>query len=190
MALNDIKISELPLLLEADITEETILVVVKEDLNYQVTVGALSAKALDHFYDQRPLGEISLTAAAPAQDFTDVEYTIVTAFDKIQFERGVNCDLPSDSIILLEDGNYKVSISAVAEFDKNSSLDLAVMVNGVVSESFGNIQGLGAGKGTQMGGADVDPMVIGDVIQLAAKRGELGSVSVVFVKARIIVSRV
>ena len=190
MAINDIKISALPELVEANITDDTIFSTVENGINYKVKMGSLKALALQHMYDFRPIGEMSLTATSPSQTFDDTAFTVITAFDKIQFERGISVDPTNDVITILEDGNYKVSVTIVGEFDKGASLDTAIMVDGVVNESFGNIQGLGNGKGVLIGGTDIDPGVAGQTIQLAAKRGEAGSVDVIFPKVRLIVERV
>jgi len=190
MAINDIIISELPELLEANITDDTIFSTVESGKNYKVKMGSISALALQHMYDHRPIGEMSLTTTSPVQEFDDTAFEVITAFDKIQFERGITVDPVTDSITIIESGNYKVSVTIVAEFDKAVSLDTAIMVDGVVNESFGNIQGLGNGKGVLIGGADIDPLAVGQIVQLAAKRGEAGTVDVVFPKVRLIVERV
>ncbi len=190
MVINDVTISELPELLEANVTVDTLLSSVEGGTNHKLKVGTMSALALQHMYDNRPIGEMSLTATSPSQTFDDTGFTVITAFDKIQFERGVDVDLATDAITILEDGNYKVSVTIVAEFDKAASLDTAIMLDGVVEESFGNIQGLGNGKGVLIGGTDIDPATLGQTIQLAAKRGEAGSVDVIFPKVRLIVERV
>jgi len=190
MADTDIKMSELPVLPLVEIKDEALVTVVQDDLNYIITVADLKSLSLDNLYANRPLGELSLTAISPSQTFDDTAYTVITAFDKIQFERGMTVDPATDSITITEDGNYQVSATIVGEFAKAESLDAAIMVDGVVAESFGNIQGLGTGKGTLLGGADIDPMTAGQVIQVAAKKGEAGSVDVVFPKVRLIVARV
>ena len=190
MAINDIKISALPELAEANITDDTIFSTVENGVNYKVKMSSISALALQHMYDNRPIGEMSLTATSPSQAFDDTAFTVITAFDKIQFERGVTVDPVNDMITIVEDGNYKISVTIVAEFDKGASLDTAIMIDGVVNESFGNIQGLGAGKGVLIGGTDIDPAIAGQTVQLAAKRGEAGSVDVIFPKVRLIVERV
>ena len=190
MAINDILISELPELTEANLQDDTVFSSVDGSKNYKVKMSSMSAKALDYLYANRPIGEMSLTAASPIQTFTDTAFNVVTAFDKIQFERGVTVDPINDVITIIETGNYKISATIVAEFDKAISLDTAIMVDGVVDESFGNIQGLGTGKGVLIGGADIDPFLAGQTIQLAAKRGEAGSVDVIFPKVRLIVERV
>jgi len=190
MAVNDIKISALPELIQANITPDTIFSTVENGVNYKVKMSSISALALQHMYDNRPIGEMSLTATSPSQTFDDTAFTVITAFDKIQFERGVTVDPVNDMITIVEDGNYKISVTIVAEFDKGASLDTAIMIDGIVNESFGNIQGLGAGKGVLIGGTDIDPAIAGQTVQLAAKRGEAGSVDVIFPKVRLIVERV
>jgi len=190
MAINDIGISSLPELLEADVTADTEFVVAENGKSYKVKASTISELALEYLYANRPIGEMSLTTTSPSQTFTDTTYTVITAFDKVQFERGITVDIATDTITIVESGNYKISASIVAEFDKAVSLDAALMVDGVVAESFGNIQGLGNGKGTLMGGTDIDPLTAGQVIQVAARRGEAGSVNVVFPKVRLIVERV
>ena len=190
MAINDIKISQLPELLNSQVTPETLFQVVEDGKNYKFRLDGLSAIALDYMYANRPIGEMSLTATSPTQSFDDTIFTVITAFDKIQFERGVAVDPTNDVITIIESGNYKISSTIVAEFDKAVSLDTAIMIDGAVNESFGNIQGLGNGKGVLIGGADIDPLVAGQTVQLAAKRGEVGSVNVIFPKVRLIVERV
>ena len=190
MAINDIVISSLPELLEANITDDTIFSAVEGGLNYKVKMSSLSKISLDYVYANRPIGELSLTATSPAQTFTDAGFTVITAFDKAQFERGMTVDPAGNQITILEDGNYRISATIVGEFDKAISLDAAVMVDGVVEESFGNIQGLGASKGVLIGGADIDPLVAGQSVQLAARCGDAGSVDVIFPKVRLIVERV
>ena len=194
MALNDVKISELPELAVASISDDTLATVVENGLNYKIKIKPLLdgmlAGSLQYMYDNRPIGEMSLTTISPVQNFTDAEFTVITAFDKIQFERGVTVDPTTDKITIIESGNYKVTVTIVAEFDKANSLDTAIMVDGIVDESFGNIQGLGNGKGTLIGGSDIDPYVAGQEIQLAAKCGEAGDVDVIFPKVRLIVERV
>jgi len=190
MAINDIKISALPELVEANITDDTIFSTVEEGINYKVKMSSITALALQYVYDFRPIGEMSLTTTSPVQTFDDTAFTVITAFDKIQFERGISVDPANDVITILESGNYKVSATIVAEFAKAESLDAAVMVDGVVEESFGNIQGLGAGKGVLIGGTDIDPLTAGQTVQLAARRGEAGSTDVIFPKVRLIVERV
>ncbi len=190
MAINDVILSELPELLEANITDNTIFSTVESGKNYKVKMSSLSALALQHMYDNRPIGEMSLTTTSPSQAFDDAAFTVITAFDKIQFERGVTVDPTNDVITVIESGNYKVSVTIVAEFDKAVSIDTAIMIDGIVNESFGNIQGLGNGKGVLIGGADIDPLTAGQTVQLAARRGEAGSVDVVFPKVRLIVERV
>ncbi len=188
MAINDITISQLPTL--AAITTNTYLSCIDGAQNYKLPATTIGAYSLQYLYDNRPIGEMSLTTTSPAQTFDDTTFEVVTAFDKIQFERGITVDLVNDQIVILESGNYKVTVTIVAEFDKAISLDTAIMIDGVVDESFGNIQGLGAGKGVLIGGADIDPYTAGQTIQIAAKRGEAGSVDVIFPKVRIIVERV
>jgi len=190
MAVNDIKISALPELIQANITPNTIFSSVENGINYKIKMSSLMASSLQYLYDNRPIGEMSLTAISPSQTFDDTAFEIITAFDKIQFERGVTVDPVNDMITIIEDGNYKVTATIVAEFDKAVSLDTAIMIDGVVNESFGNIQGLGNGKGVLIGGADIDPYTAGQTVQLAAKRGEAGSVDVIFPKVRLIVERV
>ena len=188
MAINDITISQLPTL--ATMTTNTYLSCIDGAQNYKLPATTIGAYGLQYLYDNRPIGEMSLTATSPAQTFDDTAFEVITAFDKIQFERGIDVDLVNDQIVILESGNYKVSVTMVAEFDKAISLDTAIMLDGVVEESFGNIQGLGNGKGVLIGGADIDPYTAGQTIQIAAKRGEAGSVAVIFPKVRIIVERV
>lgn len=188
MAINDIKMSELPELLIEDVLDTDIMEVVNQGANKKLAMGAIKQTMLNNMYENRPLGEMSLITSA-TQTVTDV-FAVVTAFDKIQFERGVGVDLATDKMTILEDGNYQVTVTVVAEFDKALSLDSVILVNGVATESFGNIQGLGAGKGILIGGGDVDPLVTGDELQLAVKLGDPGSTSVTFTKVRIIVARV
>jgi len=190
MALNDKRISEFPELTEENVTADTILSAVKGVLNYKILMSTVGALALQYMYDNRPIGEMSLTVTSPTQSFDDTAFTVITAFDKVQFERGVAVDPANDVITIVESGNYKISVTIVAEFDKAVSLDTGIMVDGIVNESFGNIQGLGNGKGVLIGGADIDPLVVGQTVQLAAKRGEAGSVNVVFPKVWLIVERV
>ncbi len=190
MAINDITIGQLPTLALVSITDNTIVSSVESGLNYQLSMGSIAAYGLIHMYNNRPIGEMSLTAISPSQTFSDAAFTVITAFDKIQFERGVTIDLATDTITIIESGNYKVTVTIVAEFAKAVSIDTAIMIDGVVGESFGNIQGLGAGKGVLIGGADIDPYTVGQTIQLAAKRGEEGDVDVIFPKVRLIVERV
>ena len=190
MAALDKKISELPLILDSEVTDSTMFNVVESDLNYKMSMSLVSARALNYMYNNRPIGEMSLTATSPSQIFDDTAFEVITAFDKIQFERGVTVDPTTDRITIVEAGNYKVSVTIVAEFDKAVSLDTAIMIDGSVNESFGNIQGLGNGKGVLIGGTDIDPYTAGQIVQLAAKRGEAGSVDVIFPKVRLIVERV
>ncbi len=190
MAINDIILSELPELVEANITDNTIVSSVESGINYKVKMGSVNALALQYMYDNRPLGEMSLTTTSPSQTFDDTAFTVITAFDKIQFERGITVDPTNDVITIVESGNYKISVTIVAEFAKADSIDTAIMIDGVVNESFGNIQGLGSGKGVLIGGTDIDPLTVGQSVQLAAKRGEAGSVDVVFPKVRLLVERV
>ena len=190
MAINDITLGQLPTLALLNITDSTIVSSVESDLNYQLSMGSIAAYGLMHMYDNRPIGEMSLTTTSPAQTFDDAAFEVITAFDKIQFERGVTVDPTTDTITIIETGNYKVTATIVAEFDKAVSIDTAIMVDGTVNESFGNIQGLGNGKGVLIGGTDIDPYTAGQTVQLAAKRGEAGDVDVIFPKVRLIVERV
>jgi len=191
MALNDVKISQLPEQPFEELTDDTIFVTVDSNgLNKQVSLATIKEQTLDTFYSLRPLGEMSLTTLSPAQSFDETAYTVVTAFDKVQYERLVTVDLTTDSIAPQQDGNYRASVDIVAEFDKAASMDFVILVDGVEAEPLGSVQGLGNGKGVYVGGIDIDPLTAGQAIQLGARRGEAGSVDVVFQKVRIILERV
>ena len=189
MATSDIAISQLNE--QLIITEDTLFVSVDDSLvTKKVTFNTMKDKILQEALAERPLAEMSLTALSPAQTFSDSNYSIVTAFDKIQYERGLDIDLDNDSVEVLTVGDYRISAFVNAEFGNGDALELAIMLNGVATEPFGPIQGRGTGKGVSIRNADIDPFAIGDIIQLGAKNGDTGDIDVVFLKVRIIVERV
>jgi len=192
MALNDVKISQLPVQDLAELTDDTIFITVDSNgLNKQVALADIVQYTANNIAVNRPLGEMSLTTVAPAQTFDDLAYTVVTAFDKVQYERDVDVDLGTDTITILEDGEaYRTTVFVNAEFDNNATLELVVLIDGVETETFGPLLGRGNNKPVSTGSADIDPMVSGQTIQLAARRGEAGSIDVIFHKVRIIVERV
>ena len=145
MALNDVKISQLPEQPFEELTDDTIFVTVDSNgLNKQVALADIVQYTANNIAVNRPLGEMSLTTVAPAQTFDDLAYTVVTAFDKVQYERDVDVDLGTDTITILEDGEaYRTTVFVNAEFDNNATLELVVLIDGVETETFGPLLGRG-----------------------------------------------
>ena len=190
MADQDIKLSELPVLGVSEVTDNTIFHVVETGLNYQLPMSAIKLVALNNLYESRPLGEMSLTAPASPQAFAGANFEKITAFDKVQFQRGVTVDLPNDSVEILEDGNYNVGLSINGEWNNSIGVEFAVMVDGVVEESLGTLQGRNVGKAVFISGSDIDPYVAGQIITAGAREDAGGSVDVTFNKVRLTVARV
>jgi len=190
MAINDVKISQLPELAIADVTDETMILVAEDGLNYQLSVDVLVEYVAAEISAERPLGEMSLTAVAPSQTFTGSGFTQITAFDKIQYERDMDVDITTDAITLSNTADYRVTVNINAEFNNNQGVEFAVMLDGVVVESLGTIQGRGAGKPVYIGGADIDPLTAGQVITLGAREDAGASVDIIFHKVRITVEGV
>jgi len=189
MAINDKPITGFEELAPELITEDTDFVVAEANVTYKLPMSTMKDLTLQNMYDVRPLGEMSLTAGV-SQDIDDLTYQVITAFDKIQYERNVTVSIADDRIGILQDGNYRLTASIVSEFDKAISIEFTVLVNGSESETLGAIQGLGATKGVYIGGSDIDPLVAGDYVQLAAKSMDPGTESVLFQKVRLTVERV
>jgi len=189
MAGQDITIGELPLLAIDDITPETILTCVKDGLNYRLPYSTIKVLAMNTLYSDRPLGEMSLTAVA-SQEFSGADFSKIEAFDKIQYERLMSVDITTNSITIAEPGNYKASLSINAEFPSSKGVEFALMVDGLVSEALGIVQGLGSGKPIYIGGSDIDPMNTGQVLTVGARDDAGGTIDVTFHKVRLIVERV
>ena len=190
MADSDILISALPELAYADLTDDTILTVVKGDLNYRLPMSSIKQLSLDELYEARPLGEMSLTSTAPEQTFSGSSFTKIVAFDKIQFERGMTVDISNDSITIGETGNYTLSITINAIIPDNRGIEFALMVDGIVGETLGTIQGRGNGKPVAIGALDIDPLTVGQVLTVGARDDDGGSTGVTFEKVRLVVARV
>lgn len=190
MALNDIIISQLPPMVDTDITDDTLFTTVKESLNFKVRWGVIKTAIMDVFYTDRPLGEMSLSVLEATQIFTQPTYEKITVFDKIQYERGVDIDVATDKVTILEAGNYKLGLTFNGEFATAQAINLAVLVNGEAVNYGGSIQGRGAGKPVFLSSSDTDPLNEGDVITVGAKDEDSGTLDVKFKKVRLSVERV
>jgi len=190
MAINDVKLSQLPELVVANITDETIVFSAEAGLNYKIKMGALSAYVAGKVQEVKPLGEMSLVAPVPSQTLSGSNFTQITAFDKIQYERGLEVDLTTSTVTILKAGDYRVTVNLNSEFSNNQGVEFAVLVDGVVNESLGSLQGRGNGKPVYIGGADIDPFVEGATITLGAREDEGGSLDIIYHKVRLTVEAV
>jgi len=190
MAAGDIVISNLPELLEGSIEDGDLLHIVHAGINHNVTFGSLREAVGASFYTDRPLGEMSLITVAPTQTFDGSVFTKVESFDKIQYQRNIDVDIDTDTVTIEQDGNYRVTTDINAEFPNNQGAEFAIMVDGVVAETLGTLQGRGVGKPVFISAGDIDPYVIGQEITLGAKDDEDGSIDIIFHKVRITVEKV
>jgi len=189
MAINDIAIGQMAELDLANVTDETVVSSVEDGLNYKLSMSTIAQYVASFISTNRPLGEMSLTVPVE-QTFSGSTFAKITAFDKIQYERDVDVDTANDQIIILNSGDYRTTININAVFSSNQGVEFALMINGTVAESLGTIQGRGNGKPIYLGGADIDPLTLGDVLTLGAREDEGGSVDITFNKVRITVEGV
>ena len=187
MATNDITIGQLEEMTSEIINDDSLLSSVDSVTNYKLKIKTLKDYIVNSISATRPLGEMSLTAITPTQTFTGANFTKITAFDKIQYEVGMDVDVAEDQIVLTTSRDYRVTLSINSEFSTNQGVEFAVLIDGVVAEALGTIQGRGSGKPVYIGGADIDPLVEGNVITVGAREDSGGSVDIIFHKVRLTV---
>ncbi len=188
MAQNDIGISDLTPLAILDITDDTKFVVAEGSIDYHLTYLNLKTAINESLFATRPLGEMSLDTPI-AQTF-DGTFSRIVAFDKIQFERGVDANLATHSITTESAHNYRISASLVADFANGDTLELAVFYDGIEAETLGSLAGRGAGRSIYLGGSDIDPLASGVEVALYGRDQDGGSFDVNFTKVRLTVERV
>jgi len=187
MATNDITIGQLEEMTGEIINDDSLLSSVDSVTNYKLKIKTLKDYIVNSISATRPIGEMSLTSVTPAQTFTGASFTKIVAFDKIQYEVGMDVDVANDQVVLETDRDYRVTLSINSEFNNNQGVEFAVLIDGVVTESLGTIQGRGSGKPVYIGGADIDPLVSGNVITVGAREDSGASVDIIFHKVRLTV---
>jgi len=190
MAEDEIKISEYPERVLIDLTDDAIFEIVDEGVNYKLPISTLAEYIDAKIEDTSIIGEMSLTSVSQPQTFDGSSFTKITSFNKIQYERGVDVDVDTDSISILTPKDYRITLSINAEFSNNQGVEFALLQDGVPAETLGTIQGRGTGKPVYIGGADIDPLTIGNVLSVGAREDSGASVDIIFHKVRLTVEEV
>jgi hypothetical protein len=125
------------------------------------------------------IASMRLSTPGSVQDFSDVDYSIVM-FDEIVEERGdIAIDMDYNEIIVKEKGLYSVEIGFCAGFNGQEELNLIALVNDIPYSSTPTaIQGRTNNKPVSLFWKSTVRLNENDRIQLGAKNGDAGSVTV------------
>ena len=133
------------------------------------------------------LGKTAVKLSAPTSlGLNDTTYTVIP-YDEVVLNRGaLHANLPS--VVVDKSGYYEVKIGIDAAFPGQEELQAMAFINGAAaSPNAMAIQGRGANKPVSMYWAVTVQLNAGDSIDVRAKNGDNGDVTLDFIRSKLTV---
>ena len=125
------------------------------------------------------------------QDFNDTTYTIIDMDTVAQESGNLNVDISTNSITVVNDGTYRVSLGIDAGFGGQEELQLMVHVNGSIYNNYPMaIQGRNANKPVCLFWENTVNLSAGDTLDFRGKNGDSGNFTLHIQRAMLAVEQV
>ena len=132
------------------------------------------------------LAKASMRLSAPlTQEFIEVEYRVVDAFDAIVLERGGLVATPANNTMTVNaTARYKLRVGLNFEARASEELQIVPYVNGVAYSSNPiSIQATGVGKPVEAFWESDINLTAGDVVDIRGRNGDGGTVDIDFTRS-------